>query len=528
LRVQASLAMQALRFSALFVIAVGCGGGGKTPDVDASGGADAAIDGDTTTSVPRVEAAPCKFQVGPSLGLSEGTGYVCGNLVVYEDRVARGRTIRVHYIKFKSSMQTGRATIYLDGGPGGDGEGIVSYANALGATFLGGLMGDGDFLVISQRGTALSQPFLDCSQPDCSDFAAMADLRAYNTAYNADDVDDLRAALGYEKLNLYGISYGSRLGLEVLRRHGDNVRSAVIEGLVPSQVIWPAAIPASFYSALNGLNTACQNAGACGTAYGNLVTKFSTGVDALNANPALVSSPQGDWELDGNTYAYLLFRFFYSRSTFQYLPLMISDLAVRRTDRIASFLGQFGGGGGGGGISAGLYYGVVCGELFNPPDANAFDAANAGVPQNIKDLFGGSWQSMLAQCQEWPKHSLAATMKQPVTSAVRTFVSSGRQDPITPPSFGNIAAQTLSNSFHVVHESSGHGATLQSTCGQQNLYAFLANPTAAQNTSCAAGITVSYIMPTTFASQPMPIAQIRAELDMAPIPPEMIRSMKKL
>jgi pimeloyl-ACP methyl ester carboxylesterase len=352
----------------------------------------------------------------------------------------------------------------------------------------------------------------------------------YNTANNADDIEELRAALGYTKLNLYGISYGSRLGLEVIRRHGDSLRSAVIEGLVPAQVNWPGSIAASFYSSLTALDAACSAAGACGTTYGNLVTKFTTGVESLNANPAPVQFSQGSFDLDGDTYASLLFQMLYSKSTFPYLPLMISDLAVRRTDRIAPILeALFGGGGGaddGGGTSTGLYYGVVCNELFNPADPTAFDTINADVPATIRDVFKSSWLGLLDQCATYPKAdpSLQAELKLPVMSAVRTFVSSGRQDPITPPSFGVIAAAGLSNSFHVIHENSGHGATLQSTCGQQNLFAFLATPAATIDTSCAATIPGNYMVQS-FAPTAIPVAAIRVEMGLAPIPPFMRRKL---
>ncbi|MBA2538947.1 MAG: alpha/beta fold hydrolase, partial [Deltaproteobacteria bacterium] len=478
--------------------------------------------------VPRVESAPCKFEVAPSLGVEEGTDYVCGNLVVYESRVSQLRVIRLHYIQFKKAATPAQnAAIYLDGGPGGDGEGIVSYANFLGPSFLQGLMTSGDFLVIGQRGTGLSKPFLDCQTADCSDFAAIADLRSYNTESNADDVDELRSTLGYETLDLYGISYGSRLGLEVLRRHGDHLRSATIEGLVPSQVVWPAAVPASFYSALTGLNTSCAAAGECGTLYGDLTAKFTTGVDALNANPAPVTTSQGEFELDGYTYAYLLFQMFYSKSTFPYLPLMISDLAVRRTDRIGNVLEAILGNSGGSGISTGLYNGVVCSELFNPPNPSAFDDANADVPAAIRDLFAGNWFGMLETCANYPKTDpvLQTQLQQPVVSSVRSFVSSGRLDPITPPSFGVIAAASLSDSFHVIHENSGHGATLQSDCGQRNLFAFLADPSTPIDTSCAATISGDFIIGSNFVARPVPVARIRAELRLAPIPPFMRRKI---
>ncbi|MGE0398865.1 MAG: alpha/beta hydrolase, partial [Kofleriaceae bacterium] len=426
-------------------------------------------------------------------------------------------TIKVHYVKFESAVASANATIYLDGGPGGDGQNIIDYAAYLGAPFLDGLRVDGDFLVIGQRGTARSVPYLDCQSFSCEDFSLDYDLRQYNTAANADDVDDLRAALGYEKLNLYGISYGSRLGLEVLRRHGDNVRAAVIEGLVPSSVAWPAAVPASFYGALTSLNASCAASGACGTTFGDLVAKFSSGVASLNNEPLPISLQGTPFDLDGYTYAYVLFRVMYSKSSYTWLPLVISDLAARRADRVETFLAQvIGNLEGGSGVSSGLYNSVVCNEIFNPPDPDAPTTLNAGVPADIVEMFGGSWYSLADTCQSWPRGNLQAALAQPVTSSVRTLVSSGRLDPITPPGFGDIAAATLSDSVVVIHENSGHGATLQSTCGMTNLTEFLADPTTPHDTSCAASITTTYMMPSSFTSTPFSFARMRAELAIAP------------
>lgn len=479
--------------------------------------------------VPRTEPGPCRYDVPASLGLNEGSDYSCGDLIVYEDRDTKGRTIRVHYVKFESASTSTNATIYLDGGPGGDGQNILLYAGVLGAPFLNGLRVDGDFLVISQRGTARSIPYLDCQTFACEDFSTDYDLTAYNTAANADDVDDLRAALGYDKLNVYGISYGSRLGLEVLRRHGDHVRAAVIEGLVPSQVAWPAAVPASFYSALTGLNASCAAAGACGTTFGNLVTKFSAAVASLNNEPISISIQGTPFDLDGYTFAYVAFRVMYSKSAYAWLPLAINDLAARRIDRVENYLGSaLSNLEGGGGVSPGLYNSVVCGEIFNPPDANAPQALNAGVPADIVEMFGSSWYSLADTCESWPRGNLQAALAQPVTSSVRTLVSSGRLDPITPPGFGDIAAATLSDSVVVIHENSGHGATLQTACGMKNLNEFLADPATPHDTSCAASITTNFIIPSSLTATPFSFARMKAELGFAPpLPPSISRRLRR-
>jgi len=475
--------------------------------------------------VPRVEPGACRYEVPPALGLIEGQGYACGDLIVHENRAAPGRTIRVHYIRFESASASPNATIYLAGGPGGDGQSILDYAAVLGTPFLTGLEIDGDFLVISQRGTARSIPYLDCQAPNCEDFSGTVDLASYNTAANADDVEDLRGALGYDKLNVYGISYGSRLGLEVLRRHGAHVRTAVIEGLVPSSIAWPAAIPASFYSALTGLGASCADAGACGTAFGDLVAKFSAGVASLDAAPVTISVEGMPFDLDGSTYAFVLFRVLYSRSAHVWLPMLISDLAERRVDRVESFIATaLVDLGSRDPVSPGLYNSVVCGEIFNPPDSNAFAQLNAGVPADIVDLFGSSWFGLMDRCNSWPVGNLQAQLAQPVTSSVRTLVSSGRLDPITPPGFGDVAAATLSNSVVVIHENSGHGATLQSPCGMQNLIDFIADPATPHDTSCAAAITTAYMLPAAFVAPTLSLALIRAELRLAPTVPPFMRA----
>ncbi len=521
------------------LLAPACGDGPAPGDRD-SGGVDASpapdaeppLDADTGP-IPRVEPAACRFVVPAGLGLTEGTGYECGNLVVYEDRdAATGATVKVHYIRVFSSADSTNATIYLDGGPGGNGNGILSYLNYLGDKYVDDLMVDGDFLVIAQRGTSLSEPSLACNTSDCSDVLNRAHLPSYNTAYNADDVDDLRSTLGYDQLNLYGISYGSRLGLEVMRRHGDHLRCSTIGGLVPAQIVWAAGFPKTFLSALTALNSACVVAGQCGTAYGDLVAKLITGVESLDQEPLTFDSGNGEpVTLDGASYAGLLFSVMYSSWTYPMLPLVISDVAERRTDRISATIEYWFDvfENSESSISWGLYYSVVCGELFNPPDYAAYDDANAVVPATLRDVFAGYWQSYLDVCGSWPVGDPRPELSQPVSSAVRTLVASGAMDPITPPSYGDLAASTLSDRQVVVFPASGHGATLQSYCGNRVFLNFLAHPDQSVVTACTASLAVDFelpgkVVPWSAADR----ARMAFELGQAPIPPPILERLASL
>ncbi len=529
-----------LALALLVSVHVGCGDtpSGGAPDAARIDRTDAATpdarpprtDAGDPGAVPRSEATACRFRVPDTLPFAEGTEYDCGDLIVFEDRdAAAGYTIKVHYIRFKGAS-TNRATIYLDGGPGGNGENIIGYLASLDIALFNSFLAQGDFLVISQRGTSLSVPSLSCQGAgDCgADLSLIADLPSYNTGYNADDVDDLRAVLGYDSLNLYGISYGSRLALEVLRRHGDKVRAAVIDGNVPAQINWPAQVPSSFYSALTGLTASCTAVAGCDTAFGNLETKFVAALDALNADPVMWDY-QGDtmW-LDGDTFASVLFINLYSKWSYPWLPMVISDMAQRRTDRVGDFLGStLVNLSGPSGIATGMYYSVVCGELFNPPDETAFDTANAALPAKIRAAFSYNWPRMLDTCAAWPKGTPRPTLIEAVTSAVPTFVGSGTMDPITPPTFGALAASTLSDKVVAVFQNSGHGATLQTECGRQSFTDFLADPSTAPDLSCADTITTTYILPGAARATPIDHKRLGFALRNAPVPPPVREQARK-
>lgn len=510
------------------MIVIGCGGGDDNPSVDAShaAGADGMIADADSGVVPRVVPADCRFS---SITLS-GVDYECGDLIVYENRADPDAGIlHLHYLQVHGDADTGTATIYLDGGPGGNGDGIVSYINFLGAPLLDPFLAHGDFLVIAQRGTTLSVPNLACTDDDAdldacaARLSASADLANFNTAANADDVDDLRAALGYDQLNLYGISYGSRLALEVLRRHGDHVRAASAGGTVPAQIIWPAEIPASFYAVVSGLADACTAQTSCHDAFGDLSQDLLDGIAALDKTPIMYTTSAGDEvTITGEIYANLLFTLFYGRGAYQYLPMMISDLAEGNTGRVGFLLDIFFGQSGDGGVSTGLYYSVVCGELFNPPVPSAFDQANVGVPQAIQDAIRPSaWDGLITACETWPKGPSMPVLTEAVASDVPTLLPAGELDPITPPRFSEAAAEMLSTSYTVVFDLSGHGSTLQSTCGRNVLFAFLDTPTEAPDSTCAADLPINFVTGSAAAPPRVDGERLALERRLAPIPPQM-------
>ncbi|MCP4686767.1 MAG: alpha/beta hydrolase, partial [Desulfobacterales bacterium] len=171
-----------------------------------------------------------------------------------------GDSIRLHIAVFHPGGFTrGDPVIFLHGGPGQRTLDWISesYENAFQYFFF-----DRDFVVFDQRGTGYAQPSLDCDFREGDYFRSLVqdrregylewlagrmatcraemvaegvDLAAYTSPANAADVNDLIAALGYRRVNLYGGSYGTRLALAFLQEYGaeGRVRSVVIDSVLP-------------------------------------------------------------------------------------------------------------------------------------------------------------------------------------------------------------------------------------------------------------------------------------------------------
>src|SRR5439155_13420646 len=179
--------------------------------------------------------------------------------------------------------------VYLDGGPGGQ---TLRQAKRIFDNFAS-FAPDRDFVLFDQRGIGYSEPALDCpehtqflydtlDQDDNSirvvrDYNASIrachdrlvdqgiDLWAYTTAASAADVNDLRIALGYRTWNLLGASYGTRLGLAVMRSFPQGVRSVVLDSTIPPQ-LEPGG-GASFMRSLDVLFNRCTNDTSCNRSY---------------------------------------------------------------------------------------------------------------------------------------------------------------------------------------------------------------------------------------------------------------------
>src|SRR6185295_1915369 len=230
----------------------------------------------------------------------------CGTYDVYENRATKkGRkiTLKIVLIPATGDKREPDPFVYFAGGPGGS---ATEDASGLAQAFPR-ILAHRDMLFVDQRGTGGSHP-LDCKFYDAADLQTYlghffplddvrkcreqlepnSDLKLYTTTIAADDMDEVRAALGYERLNLFGGSYGTRAALTYLKRHPAHVRTATLQGISPTDHFMPSDFPQQTERALQGVLSECLADKACGEAFPNIKEETNAVLAQLIKGPVEV------------------------------------------------------------------------------------------------------------------------------------------------------------------------------------------------------------------------------------------------
>jgi pimeloyl-ACP methyl ester carboxylesterase len=442
--------------------------------------------------VPRFEAGPCPFS-HPSEVMIE-----CGYLVVRENRyLQHSPTIRlaVAIIRSHSNDPAPDPVVFLTGGPGQSAFELASL------WFHSPFLGQRDFILFEQRGTRYSEPWLNCPEIDaallnsfttasspaeevareasaaraCRDRlqSQRIDLSAYNSRASAADLEELRQVLGYEQWNLYAISYGTRLALTVMRDYPVGLRSVILDSVYLPQASFYEEFTPKAMQTFDALFAACASDVDCQAAYPDLERTFYDTVARMNDDPIPLSVhiPPYNLTLTGDDWAAMLFDVCYESQALPFVPWLIYqvhegnyDVLPPLVEQIFPVLTSF---------SRGMYYSVQCYEEapFSAPKAVA--DAIAAYP-GLGDF--SPFRSDLAICDVWGLDSYDVAENLPVYSDVPTLVLSGEYDPITPPRWGQLAAETLSSSFFYEFPGLSHSITLHA-CPRDLALAFIDDPT---------------------------------------------------
>ena len=457
-----------------------------------------------SSPTPAIQPADCKFQVPTNYEVE------CMDLTIPEDRSQPdGPTILLHVARFKSTSPNPAPdpVIHLYGGPGGSLLDTTAFYLQAGGDEI---LKTRDYILFNQRGTRYAEPFLDCpggfdlnweaSQESLSKTQRQGkeiefllachqdlvdqgiNLAAYNSSENAADVYDLSAALGYEQVNLYGVSYGARLALTVMRDYPQIVRGAIIDSGYPMEIHISTEFALSAARAFDLIFDGCKADPICQDSYPDLETTFYRVIDELNAHPVPVNLDRGEVFINGNDILNLTFGSlytFYGSDGVSWIPWMITTADEGELNElIPAFEIMFTEDT----LSEGMYYSVICREEV---PSNSYQAARqraADLPPQIQDHYVSP--VLFTVCETWASGQAGSAEKETVVSDIPVLVLTGQYDPITPPPYNRQIADFLTNSFFYEIPGIGHGAMRGDECALEIALQFLDDPAGEPDSSC--------------------------------------------
>ena len=407
----------------------------------------------------------------------------CGTFAVSEDRAAgAGRAIELEIVVIPAVADNAEPDplFFLAGGPG---QAATELAGPL-ARLLARVRRTRDLVFVDQRGTGGADEMICAFFESASDgdesnesfqvdtlplervrecldeIETNADPRHYTTPVAMDDLDEVRAALGYETINLLGGSYGTRAVLVYMRRHPERVRTAVLDGLAPVSMRLPSNMSVDAHDALDRLFADCEADTGCREAFPDLPQTFAGVIADLEASPRVLGATHPrtgepfESTLTASRFAADLRAVLYYPTLASLLPWTIARAAA---GDFAPYLAQsvplneFGGM-----LNAAVSLSVVCAEDVSQLDADeATRLASGGV------LGRESIAAWIDACTVWPVADLPAGYFEPVRSDAPTLLLSGALDPVTPPRWGEDVLRGLGNARHVVAPGAGHGVLVR-------------------------------------------------------------------
>ncbi|MCU0493335.1 MAG: alpha/beta hydrolase, partial [Chloroflexaceae bacterium] len=234
-------------------------------------------------------------------GLNLRVSARCATLAVPEDRAApQGRMInlRIAVLPALSRSPAPDPLFLLAGGPGQ--AATEAFVPLLGT--LERINQERDLVLVDQRGTGQSNP-LQCAADENSDGSTEAlvawarscaerqnaDLTKYTTSIAMDDLDQVRAALGYEQINLLGVSYGTRAAQSYLRQYPNRVRTLILDGVLPQDEALGVAMARDAQRAFDQMVARCRDDATCNQAFPNVAQDFSALLAKLDSQPLNVT-----------------------------------------------------------------------------------------------------------------------------------------------------------------------------------------------------------------------------------------------
>ncbi len=420
----------------------------------------------------------------------------CGYLQVPENpQNPAGRHIALNVMRIPAVNRTADDPLFIIvGGPGG--AAVRSAPQYL--PYFRDLQQKRDIVFVDQRGTGHSNglrcPLSEIElgqlsdqdrQERVSDMAERCvaeldtDLRFYTTPYAVEDLDAVRKALGYERINMWGVSYGTRVILAFMRNYPEQIRAAVLDGVAPVSIQLPRFVQEDGSSALGRIFRQCETDRVCADRFKGLREGWMNTLHELEREPRTISvrHPRSEemikTHLSANTLSSWIRLTLYSRELAPLIPLAVAQainndfsllvsIALLATEEIEEH------------VSQGMQTTVLCAEdgyyrhshasrsQLQSESQSQSQSSSPGRQEGTRPLLMLDSEQIFSRlCQHFPQGGIPDVYFTPVVSDVPALVLSGALDPVTPPRWGERVAEHLANSLHLIAPGAHHGVTMQ-------------------------------------------------------------------
>lgn len=360
---------------------------------------------------------------------------------------------------------------------GGPGQGSIEFYAAYAQAFEK-VRRKRDILLLDQRGTGQSAT-MDCEISDeliegqfsieqtidetRSCLAALPhDPRYFTTSIAVQDLEALRQALDIPQLNLYGVSYGTRVAQHFLRRFPDATRTVILDGVVPPSIALGPVIAIEAQRALDAIFERCAETAGCKERFPDIRQNFESLQQVLSAQPVSLEIPNPlTGRLQQTTFgsgelAAAIRMLSYHPNTVALIPLLVHEAAngnyaplAAQFLMIAERMSDA--------LSLGMHNAVVCTEDVPFIDGDAISR------EALEQTYIGPLQAdaLQAICSVWPRGVIDDDLRTAVSSDKPVLLLSGEADPITPPRYADIVAASLRNAKHLTGARQGHGQIMR-------------------------------------------------------------------
>lgn len=453
------------------------------------------------------------IQMDCPMDISEIYSVTCGMVVVPENHLdPKSKDIQLAIAIFHSLSESPAPdpVLYIDGGPGS--QTLTYLKESQSINWLNPMLAERDVIFFDQRGTGYSIPNLSCPetyaaatieetfQPEplaaCWDRLVDSgiDFSAYNSFQNAADIAALREILGYDQWNLFGVSYGTRVALTVLRDHPEGIRSVVLDSVQPLEGNIALDDPDNLDSTITTILKICETDFLCRTAYPDLEEVYANLMDNLSANPVdlelhnAITNETRQIVLDAkllNDYviASLSMPFtsglpglIYEVQAGNYAPIIINLEAAWRDVSSGKNPPELR-------AALGLQLSAMCNEEYAFTTQEEMAQMLAKTPPNRNSLAALN-QLIYDSCAIWEAGKSDPVENEPVYSDVPALILTGGYDLAPTPAIAQRTASALSQSTVVEFPGVGHVVTSAGACPQTIILQFLNDPNASLSTIC--------------------------------------------